>query len=223
MTALRRGFLAVVPPPAVLRWTDSVIDAATSAARPIDGLRWTRIEQRHLTLQFLGPVHDAQALAAAVAESVRGFAPFTLRLGGAGAFPNARRASVLWIGVHEGAEPLAAIAEQVTRTTAASGYEPENRPFRAHVTVARAGRARDLREIVAALGATATSPSWSVDRVVLFDSDTRADGAVHTERATFSLLGSTAQPAPSSGDAGNGQTPPPKSEVVAPEEIGGDQ
>jgi hypothetical protein len=36
-----------------------------------------------------------------------------------------------------------------------------------------------------------TSPSWSVDRVVLFDSDTRSDGAVHTERATLPLAGST--------------------------------
>jgi 2'-5' RNA ligase len=188
MTALRRGFLAVVPPPAVLRWTESAVDVATSTARTVDGLRWSRIEQRHLTLQFLGPVHDAEELTATVAESLRSFAPFTLRLGGAGAFPNARRASVLWIGVHEGAEQLAALAEQASRASATLGYDTDDRPYRPHVTLARAGRARDLREILAALGMSATSPSWSVDRVVLFDSDTHADGAVHTERATFSLM-----------------------------------
>jgi 2'-5' RNA ligase len=223
MTALRRGFLAVVPPPSVLRWTEVAIEAATSTAPAVHGLRWTRSEQRHLTLQFLGRVHDAEELVASVAESVGRFAPFDLCLAGAGAFPTARRASVLWIGVQQGAEQLAALADAVNRTTAALGYEVDDRPYRPHITLARAGRARDLREVVAALGVTATSPSWSVDRVVLFDSDTRADGAVHTERATFSLLGSTSQPAPSSGDIGRGQMPPPKSEVVSPDDIGGDQ
>jgi 2'-5' RNA ligase len=199
---LRRGFLAVVPPPAVLRWIDATIDTATSTVPAVDGLRWTRVEQRHLTLQFLGAVPDAEELKASVANSLRESGPFTLRLGGAGAFPNARRASVLWIGVHEGAQALAALAERVTRATATLGFEGDDRPYRPHVTLARASRARDLREVVAALGVTATSPSWSVDRVVLFDSTpssrgSRADGAVHTERATFSLLDSTAQPPPS--------------------------
>ena len=190
MTALRRGFLAVVPPPAVLRWTESAIDdAATAVAPVVDGLRWTRSEQRHLTLQFLGPVADAEALAGAVAESVRSVAPFTLSLGGAGAFPNSRRASVLWIGVHDGAEQLEALAAQVTRATETLGYETEDRPYRPHVTLARAGRTRDLREMVAAVDAHDPSLTWTVDEIVLFDSDTRRDGAVHTERATFSLLG----------------------------------
>jgi 2'-5' RNA ligase len=206
-----------------LRWTESAIDAARSTAPVVDGLRWTRIEQRHLTLQFLGPVPDVEELSAGVAESLLPIAPFTARLGGAGAFPNARRASVLWIGVHEGADALAALAERVMHETAALGYDVDDRPYRPHVTLARASRARDLREVVAALGATATSPSWSVDRVVLFDSDTHSDGAVHTERATYSLLGSTSQPAPSSGSTGRGQMPPPKSEVVSPADIGGDQ
>jgi 2'-5' RNA ligase len=187
-TVLRRGFLAVVPPPAVLHWTQTAIDAARSTAGAVDALRWSRSEQRHLTLQFFGRVPDVKELEAAVAESVRSVAPFMLTLGGAGAFPNARRASVLWIGVHDGAEQLDGLAAQVTRATAALGYETEDRRYRPHVTLARAGRARDLREIVAALGKSTTSPSWCVDRVVLFDSDTRADGAVHTERATFSLL-----------------------------------
>ncbi len=186
MTALRRAFVAVVPPPAVLRWTESATD---SARRGDDGLRWTRADQRHLTLQFLGSVPDSTSLAESVAASVRQRAPFSLALGGAGAFPNPRRASVLWLGVQEGAEELASLATAVSDATARLGFVADERPLRPHVTLARSSRARDLRTTVHALDDGGESPAWSVVDVVLFDSDTRADGAVHTEQARFRLAG----------------------------------
>jgi RNA 2',3'-cyclic 3'-phosphodiesterase len=190
VTGLRRAFLAVVPPPDVLRWTDSVAD---SVRRPDDGLRWTRPEQRHLTLQFLGRVDDpdslADSLAESVAESVRRIAPFTLALGGAGAFPSARRAAVVWLGVATGGEELAALAGVIAAATAPLGFAVEERPFRPHLTLARSTPARDLRAPVERLGAGSPGPPSTVDHVVLFESDTRADGAVHTERARIPLGG----------------------------------
>jgi 2'-5' RNA ligase len=189
VTPLRRGFLAVVPPPAVLRWTESVADSARAFHRIGDGLRWTRPEQRHLTLQFLGPVPDGDSLAQSVTESVRGVAPFTLALGGVGAFPSAARASVVWLGVSRGAEELGALAGAIATATGPLGFGADHRPFRPHVTLARAARARDLRALVERLWTGPAGPPWTVDRVVLFDSDTRADGSVHTERAWFALAG----------------------------------
>jgi 2'-5' RNA ligase len=181
MTALRRAFLAVVPPPAVLRWTESVVD---SARRIDDGLRWTRPDQRHVTLQFLGRVDATEfdAIADSVAESVRLCSSFTLSLGGAGAFPDPRHASVLWLGVRQGSEALGELADAVA--------EPDDRPFRAHLTLARVSKARDVRAVVAALDAHDDSPAWTVAEVILFDSDTRPEGAVHTEHARFPLDGS---------------------------------
>jgi 2'-5' RNA ligase len=65
----------------------------------------------------------------------------------------------------------------------------DDRPYRAHLTLARTSRGRDLRQVVAALNTISPSPPWTVDDVVLFDSDTRSDGAVHTEVARFRLAG----------------------------------
>jgi 2'-5' RNA ligase len=143
-------------------------------------LRWNRPEQRHLTLKFFGAVPDAEALAEFVADSVRPRAPFTLSLGGGGAFPNPRRASVLWLGVQQGTDALGDLA---------APFAADDRPFRAHLTLARSDRARDLRAVVAVLDACGESEPWTVDEVVLFDSDTRADGAVHTAHARFRLAG----------------------------------
>ncbi len=185
---LRRGFLAVVPPPATRAWTESL---AEPARRKDDGLRWTRPEQRHLTVQFLGPVDDSvvDSLTGSVAGSVRRIPPFTLALGGGGAFPSPRRASVLWLGVTTGAAELAALATTVNVATAPLGFEADDRPYRAHLTLARVNRARDVRALVEQLSTGPAGPPFTVDHVVLFDSETRPDGAVHTERGRFTLGG----------------------------------
>jgi len=143
-------------------------------------LRWSRPGQRHLTVKFFGAVPDAESLAVFVADAVLPRAPFTVTLGGGGAFPNARRASVLWLGVRQGEDGVAGLA---------APFADDDRPFRAHLTLARVDKTRDLRAAVAALDACGESDAWTVAEVVLFDSDTRAGGAVHTEIARFRLAG----------------------------------
>lgn len=182
--ALRRGFLAVVPPAAVLRWTESVVD---SARRTDDGLRWTRPEQWHLTLQFLGRVDELDSLTESVAESVRGVEKFAVQLGGAGAFPAAAGASVVWLGVSTGAAELGALAGAIAAATAPLGFIEDDRPFRPHLTVARAHRACDARSLVERLWTGPAGPPWTVEQIVLFESETRATGAVHAARASFRL------------------------------------
>jgi 2'-5' RNA ligase len=177
LAELRRAFLAVVPPPAARAWAAAARD---SAAAVVPDLRWSRPEQWHLTVKFFGAAPDADALAASVADAVHAREPFTLSLGGGGAFPNQRRASVLWLGVQRGSDALAIVA---------APFSDDDRPFRAHVTLARTSRSRDVRAAVAALDACGESEPWTVAEVVLYESDTRAEGAVHTEVARFRLAG----------------------------------
>jgi 2'-5' RNA ligase len=158
-------------------------------------LRWTRSEQRHVTVKFFGAVPDADALAEFVADSVRARAPFTLSLGGGGAFPSPRRASVLWIGVKQGTGALGELAAPFATADTPDADTPDadtpdrGRPFRAHLTLARSNRARDLRAVVHALDACGESEPWTVDEVVLFESTSAPSGAVHTAHARFRLAG----------------------------------
>ncbi len=180
MTALRRAFLAVVPPPAARAWAES---AAHSAELLAPDLRWARTEQLHLTLQFLGPVDDLGPVAEFVTDSVRPRATFTLSLGGGGAFPEPRRATVVWLGVRDGRDELTDLAVSL------ASLSGEDRAYRPHVTLARRNRARDVRQVVDALDACGESEPWTVDEVVLFDSPLQADGLHHTEVARFRLAG----------------------------------
>ena len=93
----------------------------------------------------------------------------------------------MWLGVSTGADELAALAGAITAATAPLGFADDGRPYRPHLTLARVNAAHDVRALVERLGTRSAGPPFTVDEVVLFDSDTRADGAVHTPRGTFGL------------------------------------
>ena len=175
MTRLGRAFLAVVPPPAVL---DAVADRLAPIT-PDEALRWLPRPQWHVTLQFLGPVDDAEHLAAALEPVLAARARCTAQLVGGGAFPKPRHATVLWIGL-EPPEPVAGLADAVTAVTAELGHVPEARRYHPHLTVARAARPRPMALAVEALGADPVGTPWTVAEVALVQSDLRPDGARHT-------------------------------------------
>jgi 2'-5' RNA ligase len=170
-----RLFVAVVPPPAVL--TDLRTAVAPHQAEPAAhrDLRWSGPDDWHLTLAFLGDVPGpvAAGLAPALERAAAGHRPFSLALAGAGAFPAAPQARVLWCGLDGDHAALAALAASVAEAMIRAGAAPPDagRPFRPHLTLARSrGRTpADVRDLVTALRGYA-SPSWPVDRIQLIDS-----------------------------------------------------
>jgi 2'-5' RNA ligase len=183
VTLVRRAFVAVVPPPAVLDAVASVIGEVGVA---LPGVRWTRRNQWHVTVRFLGRVPNVEELAAAVGGAVAGRERFRLRLHGLGGFPKPSRATVLWCGVTGDLDELHALVATVERAVAGIGFAPETRAFTAHLTLARLARATSvvdaLRDRTGDIG-----PSWTATDLVLYESDTRRDGAVHTECGRFVL------------------------------------
>jgi 2'-5' RNA ligase len=175
-----RAFLAVLPPPEVLDAVANVLGQPRLA-----GARFTRREQWHVTLQFLGNRADLDAVSSALgALAVRGG---PVRLGGFGAFPSERRGRVLWLGLAEGGPLLVQLAAAVGALLGPLGYPPEERDYHAHLTLARCKAPTDLRAVVAALSDGPIGPEWTVEDVVLFESSTKPTGAVYIERARFPL------------------------------------
>src|SRR3954454_22716335 len=159
---MARAFVAARLPGAVL---DAVAERLSRLSVPG---RMTTRDQWHLTLQFLGNDVDLDAVASALAglHAPRG----RVRLGGAGAFPDGRRARVLWLGLSEGADLLARIADAVANRTAALGYEREDRRFRPHLTLARFRTDTDARPLIERIGNEPVGPAWELDTVSLYES-----------------------------------------------------
>jgi 2'-5' RNA ligase len=179
--ALRRAFLAVVPPPPVLDAVAGLVEAATRR-----GFRWTRRDQWHVTIQYFGRVDDSDALIGALAGSLVTVAAAPVQLRGAGAFPSERRASVYWLGVADPA-PLAAVHAAVMRA-AGTFVRPRDRiVYVPHLTLARLSSPKKLTEDVEALRNLTFGPPWTAEELTLFESETRRDGAVYREVARLPL------------------------------------
>ena len=108
----------------------------------VEGVAWTRSENVHVTLKFLGGVAPAGlALLAARLTAIAGAQPpFTVAYGGVGAFPSAARPQVLWVGA--AAAEIGRLAAAVDAAGEIAGVERERRPYHLHVTL---GRVRDAR------------------------------------------------------------------------------
>ena len=112
-------------------------------------LKWVRPEQMHLTLKFLGEISDEQAAAVSVALASVAAASqaFELTLEWLGMFPPAGRVNVLWVGVGDADERLAACQRECESQLEALGFEREARAFSAHLTLARNNDPRISRQV----------------------------------------------------------------------------
>src|SRR5262245_36382950 len=190
-----RCFVAI-DPPADVRAAIAEVQRRLRASAGAADVRWVDAAVVHLTLKFLGEV--AEARVPAITESLRVVAapaaPLALALGGLGAFPTARRARVVWIGITAGAVDLARLAGGVDQALAGLGFVPDARPFNAHLTV---GRVRSPRGIGRLAGAIEAAPrdeigAWTVREVVLYRSHLRPTGAVYEAMARLPLAGADA-------------------------------
>jgi len=137
-------------------------------------IRWVRVDGLHLTLRFLGPTPSSMLDPLQDGADALGRAnePFDVRLSGGGAFPTLARPRSLWIGVREGADQLARLADGLTAAAAECGLFLDTRPFAAHLTIARTDGVRLAAAAAHALEAAADGLDvhFAVDRIVLFRS-----------------------------------------------------
>ena len=126
-------------------------------------------ENWHLTLRFLGTVDEVTVdrVVAGLDQADLG-PPFSIMFGALGAFPGPKRATVLWRAVADPDERLAELASGSEEACRAAGLEPEDRPFRAHLTLSRLRPDQDVRALVEA--EAPESVTMHVSEVCLFRS-----------------------------------------------------
>ena len=99
---------------------------------------WVAADNLHITLKFLGEVPDVRVppLRTALEGLAAVHRPFTIELGGVGAFRNLRAPRIVWMAAAQ--EPkLELLHHDVESASAALGYTMDGKAFRPHVTLAR--------------------------------------------------------------------------------------
>ncbi|MCI1965294.1 MAG: RNA 2',3'-cyclic phosphodiesterase [Oscillospiraceae bacterium] len=125
-------FIAVALSPEIRDTLEDVIQRLRPCC---ESGRFTKAENLHLTLTFLGEVSAAKAELAREAMDAVSVFPFPLHVGGFGYF---RRQSgdIFWAGV-ERSEPLSFLHRQLSSQLRSRGFSLERRGFRPHLTLAR--------------------------------------------------------------------------------------
>jgi len=187
-----RLFVAVFPPPEVAR-------RLTEAAGDFGGgfspkaVAWTRLEQIHLTLNFLGNVKRirVEECARAVEAACRLGETHLLQARGFGCFPSPAQPRIIWAGLGGAVAILEALKRALDASLASLGYTPDKRPFHPHLTIGRVKllNSGDRRHLAAALPrwSEADFGPWTVERVDLMQSMLAPAGAKYARIQSFSL------------------------------------
>jgi 2'-5' RNA ligase len=186
-----RLFVAVPLDDAARSAVEDVVDAVRRIRVEGRSVRWVRLDGVHVTLRFLGPTPAGRVpdVAAAITEAAEGAESFRLTLAGSGGFPARGRPRAIWLGLGEGRAELGALAERVSVALAARGWPMDERPFRAHLTLARADGVASGPATVDALSAVMgdrTIPSV-IDRLRVYESITGRGPAEYVARGEAPL------------------------------------
>ena len=183
MTALstERLFIALTLP-------EPVRDVLAQTAEPLPNVTWTRPEQLHMTLRFLGDVPGEQI--DPLIERLRPVRvePFILPVEGIGTFPPNRPPRVLWIGAGSGHPRLFQLRQRIDDALLAAGLQLDLRTFHAHVTLARMtdNAAKPIAHWLHA-HRDFVAPPFRVEAFDLYASELRPEGARHTLKQRFPL------------------------------------
>jgi RNA 2',3'-cyclic 3'-phosphodiesterase len=150
-----RLFVAVVPAAEAIGHLDR---AAAPVRVACADLAWIPAERWHLTLAFYGEVADRELprVERRGLRATKGVAGLDLHFAGAGHFGD----RVLWVGVAGERDGLRALA---------GALATDGRPYRPHLTLARARGDGDPRPAATML-APYDGPGWRAAEVVLFRS-----------------------------------------------------
>jgi RNA 2',3'-cyclic 3'-phosphodiesterase len=175
-SALRTNFAALM--------TDlRALDTESSAKKP----SWTRPENLHVTLKFMGNVAPDKFddIRAALA-GVRSERSVELRFSGLGFFPDAKRPRFVWASI-AASQNLGAIAADIDRGVAGFGVPNEQRAFTAHLTLARCqhGAISSSLRTTIQKDAARDFGGFRTNEFHLIESKLKSSGAEYTTLQTF--------------------------------------
>jgi 2'-5' RNA ligase len=187
-----RSFIAIQLPDGLVK---QLKDFQAGLKSPgVHSVKWVDPGSMHLTLKFLGDVEVQRMatlkdeLGVAVSSSRR----FHLVTGQTGFFPDIRRPRVFWLGLEGDIDALLALHKAIDEALSKLGYARENRPFTAHLTLARLREESSIDDRVefartAQAGVFQPSYNIEVNSVALMRSQLTPRGAIYTRLAEFTL------------------------------------
>ena len=182
-----RCFTALELPANVRAHLEGVVDRLRPLRSLNDAISWTKPENLHITLKFLGDIPDDRVADLANAFRRVPFAPLTLTLDYVLVLPGQGPARVLAAHVDGDVKPLIHLFSQIEAASQPLGVRREGRAFKPHVTLGRFRRpsnrmtAATLIRIVNP--ALLPSPTFTATGYTLFQSTLTPAGPIYAPLA----------------------------------------
>jgi RNA 2',3'-cyclic 3'-phosphodiesterase len=179
-----RLFIAV-PLPDVAR--DLLCSVQDDLRGEVKRAAWVPRDAMHVTVRFLGETEEdlVPEIDEVLGDALAEYPSFEAVMKKGGAFPNAQRPKVFWVGLEDGVR-FAALAHAANLALSALGLPAPYKPFFPHATLCRLRGPwlTGLPERLAGLGELGRFP---VDRLVLYQSVLHPAGAQHSALRTYTL------------------------------------
>lgn len=159
---------------------------------PGNSMNWTRPEQIHLTLNFLGniPSSRLQEFEDVLSRIAAGEHPFALQCQGLGCFPNTRNPKVLWAGLTGEITLLLRLKSLLDDGLEKLGIAREERAFHPHLTIGRVKHLvpKERRKFEQMLeGSGPFFGEWPVERMDFVRSNLTPEGSQYSILKSFPL------------------------------------
>jgi RNA 2',3'-cyclic 3'-phosphodiesterase len=162
---------------------------------PESWIRWTAVDQIHVTLRFLGRVN--RGLLPDVEKALKRICTkenaFEIRAEGMGCFPGMRRPAIIWIGIADVGKALSMFKDHMDDALSCIGKE-DPKAFHPHMTIGRVKTEKlsELRKLSALLEKLKLEEltAWLIKEVHLVESRISSDGATHETLQKFRLQNS---------------------------------
>ena len=155
--------------------------------RPTAHLKWSPVYNLHLTVKFIGewPEEKLPQLEDAL-RSLPTRDPIPAEVKGLGWYPNPGRPRVFWVGVNAG-DALTGLVRDTDKALASLGIAAEDRPFSAHLTLARVKDAVPLQALRNAISQLESVEfgSFTAGGFDLFRSQPGSAGSIYTKLEHF--------------------------------------
>ncbi len=169
-----------------------LIGFQTQLKQKLSGIRWASPNTFHLTLKFIGEVevNIVKPICEKVEEIVKDFEPLTLTIKSLGKFGSGNRTRVLWAGFEGDIHSVVELVNELNSGLEVFGIVLENKAYHPHITL---GRAKNQVDNIAVEELINKYSSYEfgeleVNRVIVFQSELKPEGAQHHPIKTIDLL-----------------------------------
>jgi len=153
-------------------------------------IKFVEKENLHFNLKFFKDINNekTEQLKKILEDVCKQFRPFEIKIEGVGAFPSRNYVRVIWLGVKDGYQTLASLAEMIENALESMGFETEEK-FVPHLTLGRVKSGRNKNDLIILLKESENIEigKMKVDKIMLFQSKLSPNGPIYEEIFSIKL------------------------------------